>query len=211
MPGGELVAFVGVSAIVIVTPGQDTALTIRNTLLGGAGSGVATAFGVCVGQALWTIAASAGLTAILVASEPAFMAVKLLGALYLVVLGARTLYGALRPGSHDATAAEGHARTAVRPLAGLRQGAISNLGNPKMAMFFTSLLPQFAPHQASFLALLLLGLAFASMTLAWLTWYAVLVARIGGVLRRPAVRRALDGVAGAVLVGLGLRLATEHR
>src|SRR2546423_4181894 len=92
----NLAAFLGVSAVVIVTPGQDTALTIRNTLAGGRRSGVFTAFGVATGQATWTLAAAAGIAALLRASEPLFVAVKLLGAAYLIFLGAQTLVGAIR-------------------------------------------------------------------------------------------------------------------
>jgi threonine/homoserine/homoserine lactone efflux protein len=88
-----------------------------------------------------------------------------------------------------------------------RQGVISNLGNPKMAVFFTSLLPQFG---SSFPALLALGLVFSTMTLAWLSGYAAAVAKAGDVLRRSRVRRALDAATGTVLVALGLRLATER-
>ncbi|HEY0361890.1 MAG TPA: LysE family transporter, partial [Solirubrobacteraceae bacterium] len=88
---GALWAFVGVAALVIVTPGPDTALTVRNALLGGRRAGVATAAGVALGLAVWTAAASAGLAALLVASEPAFVAVKLAGAAYLVLLGGQTL------------------------------------------------------------------------------------------------------------------------
>ena len=89
---------------------------------------------------------------------------------------------------------------------------MSNLGNPKMAVFFTSLLPQFSSDGgASFGALLLLGLVFCSLTLVWLSGYAVVVAKAGDLLRRSRVRRTLEGVTGAVLVALGLRVATEHR
>ncbi len=94
----------------------------------------------------------------------------------------------------------------------LRQGLISNLGNPKIAVFFTSFLPQFVPtHHSQFFALLTLGLLFCAMTLAWLAAYSVLVARAGDLLRRSSVRRALDGLTGVVLVGLGFRLALERR
>jgi threonine/homoserine/homoserine lactone efflux protein len=96
-------------------------------------------------------------------------------------------------------------------VAAFRQGALSNLGNPKMAVFFTSLLPQFAGPGAGFLDLLALGVLFAVLTVAWLSAYAVAVDRVSLVLRRPLVRRALDAVTGAVLVALGLRLATERR
>ena len=87
----ELVAFLGVSALVIVTPGQDTALTIRNTLLGGRAAGVCTAVGVSVGQATWTVCTALGVGALLVASEPAFLALKLAGAAYLIYLGVQAL------------------------------------------------------------------------------------------------------------------------
>jgi threonine/homoserine/homoserine lactone efflux protein len=203
-------AFLGIAVVVIVTPGPDTALTIRNTLLGGRASGIRTALGVVTGQAVWTVATSAGIAALLVASEPAFRAVKLAGAAYLIFLGAQTLQRALRRGgSHERGRGERRPREAARAY---RQGVLSNLGNPKMAAFFTSLLPQFAPGgDTSFAGLLALGLVFCSLTLVWLSAYAVAVARAGDVLRRPAIRRSLDAVTGTVLVAFGLRLATERR
>lgn len=209
----QLAAFLGISILVIVTPGPDTALTIKNALLGGRRGGVFTALGVAVGQAVWTVAASAGVTALLLASEPAFAAVKLVGAAYLVFLGAQALLAAaLRsraPAGAPLGSGGGHRLAAAIAF---RQGVLSNLGNPKMAVFFTSLLPQFVPDGPSvFSALLGLGLLFCSMTLLWLTAYAVAVARVGDLLRGPRVRRLLDGLTGAALVGLGLRLAAERR
>jgi threonine/homoserine/homoserine lactone efflux protein len=197
----SLLAFLGVSAILIVTPGQDTALTIRNTLAGGRRDGVATALGVSTGQAIWALSAAAGLAALLHASEPAFLALRVAGAAYLVYLGAQALWSALRGASRTHDAWVGRRR---RPF---RQGLLSNLGNPKMAVFFTSLLPQFG-H--SFAALLALGVVFCAMTLGWLCTYAYAVARAGDFLRRSRVRRALDAVTGAVLVAFGLRLAAER-
>ncbi|HTE67556.1 MAG TPA: LysE family translocator [Actinomycetes bacterium] len=203
--------FLGISALVIVTPGQDTALTIRNTLLGHRRCGVVTALGVVTGQAAWALATGVGIAALLVASEPAFVALKLAGAAYLVVLGARALSGALgagRPGR--AAIGEGSARR-LTPLAAYRQGVISNLGNPKMAVFFMSLLPQFTSSGDTSAFVLVLGLVFCLLTLSWLTGYAVVVAKAGDVLRQPRIRRVLDGLTGAVLLGLGLRLASEQR
>jgi len=198
---GQLAAFLGVSAVVIVTPGQDTALTIRNTLFAGRRGGVATAAGVMSGQLAWAIAASAGLSAVLLASEPVFTAVRIAGAAYLVVLGAQALAAAVRG------ELEARAMVRRRPRAPYGQGVISNLGNPKMAVFFTSLLPQFA---SSFAAMLALGVLFASFTLVWLSLYAVAVAKAAGFLRRSRVRRALDALTGVVLVALGLRLAVDR-
>ena len=203
---GHFIAFLGVSALVIVTPGPDTALTIRNTLLGGRHSGIQTAFGVVAGQATWALATAAGVAALLRASQPAFDAVRLVGAAYLVYLGVQALVAAVRgrDSRPPCSAAPKHG-------APLRQGLISNLTNPKMAAFFSSLLPQFAGGHASFLELLALGLIFCSMTLVWLIGYAVAVAKAGDFLRRAKVKRVLQGITGAVLVALGLRLATECR
>jgi threonine/homoserine/homoserine lactone efflux protein len=207
----ELGAFLGISALVICTPGQDTALTIRNTLLAGRRCGVFTAVGVSAGQAVWALAASAGIAALVVASEPVFLAIRVAGAAYLVYLGIQ----ALRRSLFGSGAGEPHARRgsgALSPVRSFRQGLLSNLGNPKMAVFFTSLLPQFAPSGGgAFAVLLALGLTFCAMTLAWLSAYAIVVARVGDVLRRPLLRRLVDGVVGAAMLAFGLRLAVEDR
>jgi threonine/homoserine/homoserine lactone efflux protein len=203
----ELLAFVAVAAVVIVTPGQDTALTIRNTLLGGREAGVATALGVSSGQAVWTLAASVGVAALIAASEPAFVALKLAGAGYLVLLGLQTLWGALRGRDAAARAGATEPRRTMAAAAALRQGLLSNLANPKMAIFFTSLLPQFAPADGpAFPVLLGLGLLFCAMTFAWLCAYAAAVSRARELLGRPRVRRALDAVMGTALIALGIRL-----
>jgi threonine/homoserine/homoserine lactone efflux protein len=207
---GTLAAFLAVSALVIVTPGQDTALTIRNALVGGRRAGVFTALGVSSGQAVWALAASAGLAALLAASEPAFVALKLAGAAYLVYLGLHALWSAIR-GDRTRDAELGAGGRGLAAAVAYRQGVLSNLANPKMAVFFTSLLPQFAGGEGAFAGLLALGLVFCAMTLVWLAAYAVVVDHAGRWLRRPAVRRAIDAVTGAVLVALGLRLAAERR
>jgi threonine/homoserine/homoserine lactone efflux protein len=204
----SLVAFLAIAVVVICTPGQDTALTIRNTLSGGRRSGIATAAGVALGQAVWTLAASAGLVALLTASEPAFRALKLAGAAYLVYLGVQSLVAALSRRAHVSSRTA--ARPGLTPARALRQGIVSNLGNPKMAVFFASLLPQFAPGgAASFPVLLSLGLLFCAMTLAWLTLYAVAVAKAGEFVRGPA-RRVIDAVTGVVLAAFGIRLAAAE-
>ena len=201
---GELAAFLGIAILVIVTPGQDTALTIRNTMLGGRPAGVATATGVAAGQACWTAAASIGLAALLVASEPVFVALKLAGAAYLVYLGLQALRHAIRPGTRTVERADGSQLAAHRAF---RQGLLSNLGNPKMAIFFTSLLPQFG---SSFGGLFALGLLFCLLTLAWLSAYSFAVARAGDLLRRSRIRRSLDAFTGTCLVAFGIRLTAER-
>jgi len=191
----HVAAFVGISAIVICTPGPDTALIVRNTIFGGRTNGVRTAAGIVSGIALWTLAASAGVAAVVAASHPLFTVLRVAGAAYLVWLGIGTLRSHRR------------AEIAARPGSDYRQGLLSNLGNPKIAVFFTSLLPQFG---AGFLQLAAFGMLFCAMGALWLTGYALVVARARGVMLRPRVRRALDAITGIALVAFGARLAAER-
>lgn len=204
----ELMAFLAVSVVVICTPGPDTALTVRNALVGGRRCGIWTAVGVASGQAVWTLAAGLGVASVLSASEQAFLVLKLAGAAYLVYLGMQSLWAAWANREHAKQSAATSPRlTSARAT---RQGVINNLANPKMAAFFMSLLPQFVPPGQPVLPVILaLGLLFCVLTFLWLVAYSVAVARARGVLSRPRVRRGLDVIAGWVLIGFGVRLAAE--
>ena len=203
----HLGAFLAISALLAVIPGPDTAITTRNAMIGGRSAGLYTILGVSLGLTVWTLATGAGIAALIRASEPAFVALKLVGAAYLVFLGVQALRAAWRR-DDGATSSP----PPGRPRRALRQGLLSNLGNPKIAVFFTSFLPQFTPaHHASFGTLVLLGALFCVIGLSWLTAYTLVVARIGDLLRRPRPRRILEGVTGSVLVAFGARLAAEHR
>jgi len=192
--------FLAVSAIVVVTPGVDMALVTKNALLHGRGAARATALGVNLGILIWTLAAALGLAALIAASAVAFTAIKLVGALYLVYLGLRALF---RSQPAEPPAARGNP---------FREGLASNLLNPKIAVFFTSLLPQFVDaRHAQAQHLLLLGVLFNCLGVVWLLAYAELAARSRNVLSRRRVKRALDRLSGLALVALGLRLATERR
>ena len=201
----QLVSFLAVSAVLIVAPGPDMALVARYALLGGRRAAFVASIGVGTGLTIWTLAASVGLAALLRQSEPAFVALKFVGVSYLVFLGVQALRSAWQPRDAGASMAHARARHAFR------QGLLSNLGNPKIAVFFTSFLPQFTTSGASFLSLLVLGLLFCAMTFVWLVGYGTVVAKAGEVLRRPRVRGVLEGLTGAVLLAFGVRLATEHR
>ena len=210
----ELLTFLGLAVVVIVTPGPDTALTIRNTIAGGRAAGLGTGLGVASGQAIWTLAAAAGVAALLVASEPAFLALKYAGAAYLIFLGLQTLAGAVRPSAarHAPEPALPAVRARLPVRTAWRQGMVSDLANPKMAVFYTSLLPQFTPADGpAFPVLLGLGVIFSLMTFSWLALYATAVDRLSDLLGRTGVRRALDAAMGTVLVALGGRLALEKR
>jgi threonine/homoserine/homoserine lactone efflux protein len=202
----SFVPFLGVSLLIIVTPGQDTLLTVRNTVSGGRAAGFLTAVGVAAGQFTWTVAASLGLTAILLAYPAAFMALRVAGAAYLVYLGVQSLRLAFNVAMTSDVSPPGCA--AAAPLTFLRQGLLSNLGNPKMLLFFTSLMPQFAAGSGG-APFVTLGVIFCLLTLGWLWCYVVVIGTVGHLLGRPGVRRTVDGVAGTALLVLGLTVAGE--
>ena len=208
---GSFAAFFAIAAVVIMTPGQDTALTIRNTLIGGRPAGTGTAAGVATGQAVWTVATSLGITAVLVASGPAFEVLRWIGAAYLIYLGVGSLRNAIRPDGASVHRPRS-AGTDLTVRRAWRQGLISSLGNPKLAVFFSSLLPQFASEGGgAFATMLVLGAVFIAFTFAWLSFYAMVVARAGDRLRAGPIRRALDAVTGGILIAFGVRLATQTR
>lgn len=204
-------AFAGVAALLIVTPGPDTAVVTKNALLHGRRTALGAALGVNTGLLVWTVASAFGLAALVRASAVAFDALKVAGAVYLIWLGIQ----ALRAAHRETPGRAGSQTTSGAPAGGLfgfRQGVASNLANPKIAVFFTSLLPQFVSHNGPTLwPFLLLGGLFVAMTTAWLSGFAVAASSASAALRRPRVKRTLDRFTGVVLIAFGLRLATEHR
>lgn len=204
----EIAAFLPVACVVICTPGPDTALTVRNTLAGGRAAGISTAAGVAIGQSIWSVAAGFGLASLLRASGPVFLAVRAAGAAYLVILGVQSLRAARARHGQAATPAD--PALVISPVRGIWQGVLNDLGNPKMAGFFISLLPQFAgTGRGSLVAFVGFGFLFCLLTFGWLTVYSVVVARARALFSRPRLRRALDGLTGCVLIGLGIRVAVE--
>jgi threonine/homoserine/homoserine lactone efflux protein len=204
-------AFLAIATLLALTPGPDTALVTRNALIGGRRAGVFTILGIGSGLVVWTLAASVGIAAVLRASGPAFLAVKVIGSAYLIFLGAQALWGAVRGTGPRVQLAPADTNR-IPPRLAFRQGALCNLGNPKVAIFFTSFLPQFARgDHPSFTALLLLALAFSAIGLSWLALYNIVLAKAGEFLRRPTVRRMVEAITGLALVGFGVRLAAEHR
>jgi threonine/homoserine/homoserine lactone efflux protein len=209
MTAVHLLPFMAVSLVVILTPGVDMALVTKNALLYGRPAALATAAGVNAGVAVWALAAALGLAAVVRRSEAVFTVVKVCGALYLTYLGVQALLAARR-----ARAGPGLPAPAPRPLSprtAFRQGVMGNLSNPKIAVFFTSLLPQFAGPDPTVWGLLALGVVFEAMGLIWLLAYASLASRGRDLLRRRRVKVFLDRLSGLVLIGLGVRLALERR
>lgn len=202
-----IVAFSGVAMLLTITPGVDMALVTSSALARGRRAALSTTLGIVSGLVAWGAVSALGIAALLAASATAFTLLKLAGAAYLVILGVRTLWRARGGG-----AVPKQSRPALDRRSAFGQGLVSNLLNPKIAVFYSTLLPQFLePGDPVLAGSLLLTSIHAAMSLAWLTGYASLVAGAGDRLRRPAVRRALDAVTGSVLVALGVRLAFERR
>ena len=201
----RLVAFLGVAIAVVVIPGPDMALITRNVVRHGRASGFATSLGVCTGILGWGIAAAVGVATILATSAALFTALKIAGAIYLVYLGITTLRQRDLP-------LDGHgvAPSSQAWRIGWTQGMLSALLNPKLGVFFLTLLPQFIqPGDDAAVRAVQLAALFDVIGLAWLLAFTVMVGAIGSTLRRPAPQRALRAITGTVLIALGLRVATE--
>lgn len=195
------------SLVLIVTPGQDMILVMSRSVAQGPGAGVATAAGVSVGLLGHTVLATLGLGAILRTSEYLFFALKLVGAAYLLYLG----FGLLRTKGSD-LALGAAARRSMRRL--FLDGALSNLSNPKVAVFYFAFLPQFVPPSAQqpTLSVFVLGLAFALLTFAVKGPVGVFAGVLSGWLRsRHGVLTGVYHCSGTILVGLGVKLAFEQR
>lgn len=208
--GAHLWVFAGIAAVVIVVPGPDTALVTKNAVLHGRRAAIGTALGVNVGLSVWVLASAFGVASVIRASDTAFTALKLIGAAYLIWLGAQALRAARAGGSHGS--AERGERRALDGRGGFRQGLLSDLANPKIGAFFTSVLPQFAGAGRSvLLPFLVLGGMFVMMGVVWLCAYALVAVRASAILRRPRVNAAIDRLSGAILIAFGVRLALERR
>ncbi len=205
----HLLVYIGVVTAIALLPGPDTAVVTRNALVHGREAALGSAIGVNVGLATWTLATALGVAAILRSSATVYDLLRLLGALYLIWIGARALWDSRHPGDAPASAA-GSGRT-IDGRGGFRQGVISNLANPKVGIFFTSLLPQFiSPHGAALPQMLLLGGIFIAINIVWMSSYALAAVRLSDVLSRPRIKARIDRLSGLVLVGVGIRIAIEH-
>jgi threonine/homoserine/homoserine lactone efflux protein len=201
--------FVATAIVLILTPGQDTFFILGRSLSGGRAEGVAAALGITAGSVIHTFLAALGLSALLATSPYAFMAVKFAGAAYLIFIGVKALLSRATqlPGAGEPSRGDGR-------WPAFRQGVISNILNPKVALFFLALMPQFitASSTNKVGAFLALGFTFVTMGLAWCTVLAIGAASLRtAILRRPSMATILNRVAGAMFIALGLKLATARQ
>jgi threonine/homoserine/homoserine lactone efflux protein len=197
------VAAVGALALLTLLPGPDVAVVTRFALSGVAAAGARAAVGVVAGLAVWGALTVLGLAAVLAASATAYTVVKITGAVFLVAMGVRMLWRSRRQDGRPEKAPAGHPA---------RSGLLTNLLNPKIAVFYTGLLPSLVPPGGSPHAWLpLLVATHVVLSLAWLLAYAAAMSRSRTVLGRPRVRTVRDRVAACVLIGFGVRVAAQVR
>jgi threonine/homoserine/homoserine lactone efflux protein len=206
-------AWIAVAVVLIVTPGPDTALIIRNALRAGARSASLSALGVGAGSSVWAIASVLGLAVLLESSEVAFTILKFAGAAYLLYLGLRSIIGTFRRSDEAAGAS-----APMRPIPKQRgasnafaQGVLNNLLNPKAGAIFVTVMPQFIEPHDSVLRLVGMVVSYDAMVIAWLCAYGYAVSRAGRSRVGARLRKSLERVNGAVMIGLGVRLAFERR
>lgn len=201
--------FIATSLLIIVTPGQDMVLVMSRTLSGGTRAGLVTAAGVSVGLLVHTMLATLGLGALLQASEWLFTTLKVIGAMYLLYLGITLLRS-----SGELTLASGRDGAQASRLRTFAQGALSNVSNPKVALFYLAFLPQFVPAGTAhpMLSLFVLGATFAGLTFLVKGPVALFAGLLSASIRRnPSILTRMHRVSGIVLLGLGVKLALERR
>lgn len=213
----QLVAFAATSLVVIVVPGPDMMLTLRNAARSGRAGALWTAAGIMTGLAILGTAAALGITALLTASPTLFQIVRIAGGVYLVYLGVQALRAYVRARSEHRTPGVSAAAAAIaRPRPGgiarsacFRQGLLSNLLNPKVAAFYLSLFPQFDLSPLTPLAQhIALAATFWLLCLAWYAALITVITRLAPRLQSPAFARRTEGLAGTAMTGLGALVLT---
>jgi threonine/homoserine/homoserine lactone efflux protein len=206
-----MLAFLGTSTLVIVTPGPDTATTIRNALRHGRRGALLTPLGIGSAILIHAVVAALGLSTLLHTATRLYTGIKLCGAAYLIFLGVQAFWSA-----RHSEEAPNHAvgRTKRLPTIGgdaaYWQGFLSAILNPKLVVFFATFLPQFVQARQPILPqMLLLGALFDIMVVIWLMGYGLFVTRMRAVFSAPAIRRRMERLTGAVLIALGARLVIE--
>lgn len=196
--------FLLIVTTVILIPGVDQLMVLRNTLAQGRGAGIATACGIGLASSVQAILVSFGIGAVIVSIQPLFETIRWLGVAYLVWLGLGALRSALR-GNY----ATDDTSSGTGPMVGFRDGVVCNITNPKILVFYLALLPQYVDQTAPVLEWMLFAMVLPTLGTLMLLGMALGVNRAREILLRRVVRRTIDGLSGVLLIGFGLRLARE--
>jgi threonine/homoserine/homoserine lactone efflux protein len=207
----RFIVYLAVAALLIVTPGPDTALVTRNALLAGRRAASFTTLGIGAGSLIWALASMLGIAALLEESVVAFTIFKFAGAAYLGYLGLRSLLVSFRRNKQEIGPHAVSRAISLTRWRALRQGLLNNLLNPKAGAIFATALPQFIHPGDPPLRLMLMLLTYEAILLTWLNLYGSLVSRAGQSRFGQRVRDILQGVTGLVLIALGVRLAFEQK
>ncbi|WP_448642692.1 LysE family translocator [Geodermatophilus sp. URMC 63] len=200
--------FVALAVVLVLVPGPDFAVVVRNTLAGGRGRGAWSAVGITASNVVQGTAAATGLAAVVVRVEPLFQAVRWLGVAYLAHLAVQAFASAVR-GRYTALD-DGATASGSPALTGLRQGFLSNVTNPKVLAFYLAVLPQFLGPGTAVPVLLAYALTHAAIGLGYLLLLVAVLHRARRLLARRPVRRALDAFTGCALLAFGARLAADR-
>ena len=207
----QVVAFIGVAALLTVTPGADTMLVIRNVLAYGRRAGFFTLLGICSGLLIHATLSALGLSLILVRSAELFDLVKLAGAGYLIFLGGQSLWTLIRHGV-SGKLAESAVERHPEHWQSFLQGTLNNVLNPKVAIFYLAFLPQFiSPGDPILAKSIWLACIHLIMGILWLSAVTLFVNRMRGWLTDRRVQRGLEAMTATIMIGLGIRLALERR
>jgi RhtB (resistance to homoserine/threonine) family protein len=192
----------------IILPGPDTAIATKNTLTVGRTGGLKTILGTCCALLIHTLAAVVGLSAIIVKSALLFSIFKYVGALYLIYLGIKTLW-ALR-NKKAATTSEMTFESKYENKSCFKQGFLTNILNPKVAIFFLTFLPQFVESGSNtFIPFLIMGITYSVLTAIWFLFYVYLLNQISTFMKKPRTQTFIEGITGTILIGFGVKLALE--
>ena len=205
--------------LIVLLPGPDTMVVLRNLVRGGRSTALRTVLGVLSGLTVWVVTAALGLSAVLRTSHDAYLVLRIVGAAYLLWLGVQSLrsLGAIEDAAPDAlpdtapgTVPAARKRRRALTGSGYPAGLATDLLNPKVGVFFVTFLPGFVPHGYSvgWMSLILGGI-FVVLTAAYFAALLALSGRVTAWMSTRSIRRRMDRTTGVVLIGLGLRLALQ--
>jgi RhtB (resistance to homoserine/threonine) family protein len=199
--------FVLMCIFLIILPGPDTAITTKNTVTVGRIGGLKTALGTCCALLIHTSAAVLGLSAIIVKSALLFSVFKYVGAVYLIYLGIKTLWSLRKK---TAASVEMKTKSKFTNKSCFKQGFLTNILNPKVAVFFLTFLPQFVDAGSNtFIPFLLMGITYTVLTAVWFLLYVYLINQVSDFMKKPKAQNIIEGITGSILIGFGIKLALE--
>ncbi len=201
--------YVFMCIFLIILPGPDTAIVTKNTLTVGRSGGLKTAMGTCCALFIHTSAAILGLSAIIVKSALLFSVFKYVGAVYLIYLGVKALLS-LKNKKNETASGEMNVDSRFNNTSCFKQGFLTDILNPKVAVFFLTFLPQFV-HSGSntFIPFLIMGITYTVLTSIWFLLYVSLINQISGFMKKPKAQSIIEGITGTILIGFGIKLALE--